>query len=278
MAKAVSMEPVPTTTWWIYLLEGIGAVLIGLLLLMAPAATIVAITLFLGFYWLFVGVLELVRMFVDRSVPWYWSLLIGLLGIAAGLLVLNHPLFAAVILPATLVIYLGVLGIVIGIFAIIGGFSGGGIGSFIFGVLNLLDRFAAPELAGRGNARRAVRVRPPSLDRGHRADRLGLPRPRLGERCGQAGQTLTRRLLLRGLRRRRCDRRHFPVAVGGAALPAVDVVLHLGGKPGRHSAVLGGDRRRGALPLEVDDIGRKARAPEICALMHGDGAPCRRQG
>ena len=67
MAKAVSMEPVPTTTWWIYLLEGIGAVLIGLLLLMAPAATVVAITLFLGFYWLFVGVLELVRMFVDRS-------------------------------------------------------------------------------------------------------------------------------------------------------------------------------------------------------------------
>ncbi len=138
MATAASMETTPTTTWWIYLLEGIGAILIGVLLLMAPAATVVAITLFLGFYWLFVGVLELVRMFVDRSVPWYWSLLIGLLGIAAGLLVLNHPLFAAVILPATLVIYLGVLGVVIGILAIIGGFSGGGIGSFIFGVLNLL--------------------------------------------------------------------------------------------------------------------------------------------
>ena len=65
-------------------------------------------------------------------------MLIGLLGIAAGLLVLNHPLFAAVLLPATLVFYLGVLGIVMGILAIIGGFSGGGIGSFIFGVLNLL--------------------------------------------------------------------------------------------------------------------------------------------
>ena len=179
MAKAVSMEPVPTTTWWIYLLEGIGAVLIGLLLLMAPAATVVAITLFLGFYWLFVGVLELVRMFVDRSVPWYWSLLIGLLGIAAGLLVLNHPLFAAVILPATLVIYLGVLGIVIGIFAIIGGFSGGGIGSFIFGVLNLLigilllsspvaATLAVPFVFG-------ILL----LDRGYRADRLGLPRPRV---------------------------------------------------------------------------------------------------
>ena len=42
------------------------------------------------------------------------------------------------ILPATLVIYLGVLGIIIGILAIIGGFTGGGIGNFIFGVLNLL--------------------------------------------------------------------------------------------------------------------------------------------
>ena len=74
MAKAVSMEAIPTATWWIYLLEGIGAILIGFLLLTAPAATVVAITIFLGFYWLFVGVLELVRMFVDRSVPWYWSL------------------------------------------------------------------------------------------------------------------------------------------------------------------------------------------------------------
>lgn len=130
--------PVPTTHWWVFLLEGIAAILVGFLLLTEPASTVVAITIFLGFYWLFVGVLELVRMFVDRSVPWFWSLLIGILGIVAGILVLNHPLFAAIILPATLVLYLGVLGVIIGIFGIIGGFTGGGMGSFIFGVLNLL--------------------------------------------------------------------------------------------------------------------------------------------
>jgi uncharacterized membrane protein HdeD (DUF308 family) len=130
-ATTVSTKPVPTTSWWIYLLEGIGAILVGILLLTAPGRTVVAITLFLGWYWLFVGVLELARAFVDRSVPWYWSLLIGLLGIAAGLMVLNHPLLAAAVLPATLVIYLGVLGILIGSLAIIGGFTGGGIGSFI---------------------------------------------------------------------------------------------------------------------------------------------------
>ena len=139
MPTIVSPQPVPTTNWWIFLLEGIGAILFGILLLTSPATTVVAITIFLGFYWLFVGVLELVRMFVDRSVPWYWSLLIGLLGIAGGLLVLNHPLSAAIVLPATLVIWLGVLGACIGTIAIIGSFAGGGIGSFIFGVANLVS-------------------------------------------------------------------------------------------------------------------------------------------
>ena len=71
MAIAV---PAPTTNWWVFLLEGIAAILVGLLLLTEPASTVVAITLFLGFYWLFVGALELVRMFVDRSVSWIWSL------------------------------------------------------------------------------------------------------------------------------------------------------------------------------------------------------------
>src|SRR4029079_10586600 len=145
--------PTPTAHWWVFLLERIAAILIRILLLTDTAATVVAITVFLGFYWLFVGVLELVRMFVDRSVPWIWSLLIGIVGIAAGVLVLNHPLFAAVLLPATLVIYLGVLGIIMGLFGIIGGFAGGGIGSFIFGVLHLpigRRRFSSVSRATRG--------------------------------------------------------------------------------------------------------------------------------
>lgn len=124
--------------WWVFLLEGIAAIIFGILLITSPAATVVAFVIFLGFYWLFVGVLELVRVFVDRSVPWYWSLLIGVVGIIAGLIVLRHPLFAAIVLPTAIVVWLGVLGLVIGVFAIIGGFTGGGIGSFIFGVINFI--------------------------------------------------------------------------------------------------------------------------------------------
>lgn len=124
--------------WWVFLLQGIAAIIFGILLLTNPAATLVAFVIFLGFYWLFLGALELVRVFVDRRVPWYWSLLLGILGIVAGLLVLNHPLYAAIVLPLGIVVWLGILGLVIGVIEIIGAFSGGGIGSFILGVVNIL--------------------------------------------------------------------------------------------------------------------------------------------
>jgi uncharacterized membrane protein HdeD (DUF308 family) len=124
--------------WWVFLLEGIAALLFGLLLITEPGATLVALVVFLGFYWLMIGVLELVRVFVDRSVPWYWSLLIGILGIIAGIIVLNHPMFAAVLLPTTIVLYLGILGLIMGAVQLVGGFTGGGLGSFALGVINVL--------------------------------------------------------------------------------------------------------------------------------------------
>ncbi len=124
--------------WWVFLLQGIAAIIFGILLLVHPAATLVAFVIFLGFYWLFLGALELVRVFVDRSVPWYWSALLGILGIVAGLLVLNHPISAAIVLPLGIVVWLGILGLVIGVIEIIGSFSGGGVGSFILGVINVV--------------------------------------------------------------------------------------------------------------------------------------------
>lgn len=124
--------------WWVFLLEGIAALIFGGLLLTNPAATLAALAVFLGFYLLFIGVLELVRVFVDRSQPWYWSLLIGILGIIAGIIVLQHPVLTALAIPVTVVVYLGVISLVMGILGIIGGFSGGGIGSFLLGIVSLI--------------------------------------------------------------------------------------------------------------------------------------------
>jgi uncharacterized membrane protein HdeD (DUF308 family) len=123
--------------WWVFLLKGLAGIILGFFLVTEPAATIVALTTLLGFYWLIQGVLSLVQVFIDRSIPWIWSLLSGIVGIVAGLFVLRHPLIAALTVPTVIVIILGIQGLIIGVLEIISGFRGGGFGSFVLGVINL---------------------------------------------------------------------------------------------------------------------------------------------
>jgi uncharacterized membrane protein HdeD (DUF308 family) len=134
----VTLVPQKSDIWWVFLLQGFAGIIIGLMLITEPGATLVALTTVLGFYWLITGVLALVQVFVDRATPWVWSLLAGLVGILAGLFVLRHPLVAALTVPTVLVIILGIQGLVIGAVQIIGGFKGGGIGPFILGAINVL--------------------------------------------------------------------------------------------------------------------------------------------
>jgi hypothetical protein len=49
--------------------SGHRGVLRALMLLTYPGSTVVILVTFLGFYWLFTGIMSLVRVFVDRSVP-----------------------------------------------------------------------------------------------------------------------------------------------------------------------------------------------------------------
>jgi uncharacterized membrane protein HdeD (DUF308 family) len=119
--------------------------------------TTVALVTFLGFYWLITGVLSLVQAFVDRSSPWVWSLLSGLLGIAAGMFVLRHPLLAAVTVPTSIVIILGVEALIMAGVNIIAGFQGGGIASFIHGAFQPSARASAAGLADGRRAGRSVR-------------------------------------------------------------------------------------------------------------------------
>jgi uncharacterized membrane protein HdeD (DUF308 family) len=138
MMATVAIETAKARNWWLYLLQGTAGILMGLLLLAAPGATLVGLVTFLGFYWLITGVLALVCVFVEHSVPWIWSLISGIVGILAGLFVLNHPLLAALTLPAIIVIVLGVEGLLLGLIQIISGFTGGGLGAFIMGAINVL--------------------------------------------------------------------------------------------------------------------------------------------
>lgn len=138
MAMAAALTRQRPNIWWLALLQGIAAILLGFMLFTAPGATLVTLITFLGFYWLITGVLAVVRVFVDRSASWVWSLLIGIIGILAGISVLNHPALAAVTIPTVLVIIIGVEGLIMGVFELIRGFQGAGAGAFILGIFHVL--------------------------------------------------------------------------------------------------------------------------------------------
>jgi uncharacterized membrane protein HdeD (DUF308 family) len=91
----------------------------------------------LGFYWLIVGILALVSLFVDRSL-WGWKLCSGLLGILSGLVIIRHPLWSALLIPTLLVIVLAVQSLLQGVIKMVEAFRGGGFGAIVLGILNIL--------------------------------------------------------------------------------------------------------------------------------------------
>lgn len=125
--------------WWIYLLQAIALFLLGVLILSAGnAASLLLITQFLGWYWFFTGTIYLAMIFADKKTKWYFSFIKGFLGIAAGVLVINHPLQSAVILPTVLILILGIQGFILGFIGILEGASTKDWGSLAIGVVNLI--------------------------------------------------------------------------------------------------------------------------------------------
>jgi uncharacterized membrane protein HdeD (DUF308 family) len=123
--------------WWLVLLEGIAALILGVLLLADPAATTVVVVRLLGVYFLIDGVFRIVTIFIDRH-GWGWKLAGGILGILAGLAVLQHPLWSTILVPAVTAATVGIFGMIMGVFALIQAFQGSGWGAGILGVLGIL--------------------------------------------------------------------------------------------------------------------------------------------
>jgi uncharacterized membrane protein HdeD (DUF308 family) len=123
--------------WWLVLLQGTAALLIGILLLSNPAVTLLTLVVFLGVYWLIGGVLDVVSIFVDHA-GWGWRLLTGILGIVAGLLIVRNPLWAGIAVPATLVYLLAIIGLIVGGAGLVRAFTGGGWGPGLVGLLSIV--------------------------------------------------------------------------------------------------------------------------------------------
>ena len=127
--------------WWLTLIMGIAAFVVGAILLWAPAKnkvdTYQLLVAFLGIYWLIKGIVDIISLFVDHT-AWGWQLFIGIVSIIAGGYVLMYPMAAGVALPRIFVLILGLWGLMEGIILLIMAFRGGGWGAGILGVMAII--------------------------------------------------------------------------------------------------------------------------------------------
>ena len=123
--------------WWATLIQGIAALIIGLLLMTQPIVTTVTLVYFIGWWWLISGIFEIGTLFVDRT-AWGWRLFTGLLSILAGGYIIAAPLIGAVVVVGVATLLLGINGMIIGVVDIIKAFQGAGWGKGALGVLSFV--------------------------------------------------------------------------------------------------------------------------------------------
>ncbi|MCB0132255.1 MAG: DUF308 domain-containing protein, partial [Caldilineaceae bacterium] len=123
-----------TYPWWHVLIEGLAAIVIGWLLVRAPAETVSVSLNLLGIYWLVVGLLTLLQLFSNEAEGRRRLLLLqGGLTILAAVLILRHGPLDKALFPGLLDLLIGVVGVSIGLVGLLQAIKGGGLGAGLLG-------------------------------------------------------------------------------------------------------------------------------------------------
>jgi uncharacterized membrane protein HdeD (DUF308 family) len=135
-------------SWWLILLRGVCAVIFGVLTFIWPGVTLLTLVLLYGAYALVDGALAIWAAIVGgEPAPRWWLLIVGLLGIAAGLVTLLMPGVTALVL----LFFIAFWAILTGVMQIIGAIrlrkeidnewllAAGGLLSVLFGVILLVQ-------------------------------------------------------------------------------------------------------------------------------------------
>jgi len=118
------LKNVATGIWWLILLRGIAALLLGILLLTNTAETLLVLIIFLGIYWVVDGIITLLTSFSGRKEHsgWGWGIFAGTISVFAGLAVLSHPVLTSMFTASFMVSLVGILIVISGISSIVSGF------------------------------------------------------------------------------------------------------------------------------------------------------------
>jgi uncharacterized membrane protein HdeD (DUF308 family) len=105
-------------SWWLVLLRGVAAIVFGVLTFAWPGLTLVTLVLLYGAYALVDGVCALAAAFTGgaKPVPTWWLIVVGLAGIAAGIVTFLWPGLTALLL----ILFIGTWAVAHGIFEIAG--------------------------------------------------------------------------------------------------------------------------------------------------------------
>ena len=111
-------------TWWLFLIQGVVALIVGGLLLASTARTLTVLIALLGIYWMIGGIFNIVAALSGHVEDHkWWVVVAGVISIIAGLLVLDNMIWSAVILPTIAVIMMAIAALINGIVTIFAGRS-----------------------------------------------------------------------------------------------------------------------------------------------------------
>lgn len=109
--------------WKLIMTRGIVLIVVGLILLIFPTATLTTLIFIMGLYWLIDGIVTTYNAVRSKNINpnWGWNLFIGLLGIIAGLIVVLKPFSTTLFTTSFLMWFLGLVALLNGISGVITG-------------------------------------------------------------------------------------------------------------------------------------------------------------
>ena len=112
--------------WPLLLVWGVAWVILGLFLLFQPGITAVLLVQLMAVFWVVGGVIDLVTGLGHGGHPHRgWRIFGGILSIAAGVIIMAHPLVGAIVTIAFGFYLLAFAAIINGLINLVGGFTGG---------------------------------------------------------------------------------------------------------------------------------------------------------
>lgn len=82
--------------WWLILLWGVLAILVGIAMVQAPIQSALALFTLFGIYFLVAGFVDIVASIAQRGPGWGWKLALGVLYVVAGFAVINNTALSAI--------------------------------------------------------------------------------------------------------------------------------------------------------------------------------------